>query len=143
LRFSVIENSLMSKSQFLGVGLNTLLNGTRVQVTSSGVKPSFWATAAATAPSYPLPFSGLSSTNHGGNTGLSVAIVSLPGVWVCSASLAHASVVADALSLVVAEADVLVEAEVLSLVGEQADTRAAAARSARRGRMARLFKAAP
>ena len=56
----------MSKSQFFGVGLKTLLNGTRIQVTSSGVKPSFSATAAATAPSYPLPFSGLSSTNHGG-----------------------------------------------------------------------------
>ena len=35
LRSSVIENSLMSKSQFFGVGLKTLLNGTRTQVTSA------------------------------------------------------------------------------------------------------------
>src|SRR5215467_1589729 len=72
----------MSKSNAFGPGAYTLLNGSCTQVTCDLVKPSRAATAYATALSYPLPLVGVLLTNHGGYTGLSVAMVSTP--LVCS-----------------------------------------------------------
>ena len=56
------------------------MNGTVIQVTSELLKPSFSATAYATADSKPLPLVGSSSTNHGGYAGLSVPTVKVPAV---------------------------------------------------------------
>src|SRR5437879_1107361 len=72
----------MSKSNVLRLGEKELLNGTVCQTTSPGPKPSFFATAYATADSNPLPFAGLSSWNQGAYAGLSVPIVSFPEIFV-------------------------------------------------------------
>src|SRR3954453_22706710 len=130
----------MSKSQLFGVGLKTLLKGTRVHVTSAGVKPMVLATAAATAPSKPLPFSGLSSTNHGSKTGWSVAIVSLPGAKVFSDAFAHGSALAGPVPD--ARAEVWLPAVWPPPGGAQAAIRAAPRASrALAGRAARAFTA--
>src|SRR5262245_58291187 len=74
-----------------------LLNGTTTHLTSFGEKPSCSATPNATPASYPtgvvlevgsqgFPFA---SWNHGGNAGLSVAMVSWPGLTSWSWSFAH------------------------------------------------------
>src|SRR5262245_9039060 len=68
----------MSKSNAFGPGAYTLLNGSCTQVTRDLEKPSLAATAYATALSYPLPVVGVLLMNHGGFTGLSVAMVSTP-----------------------------------------------------------------
>src|SRR5215467_3835953 len=75
----------MSKSNAFGPGAYTLLNGSCTQVTRDLEKPSLAATAYATALSYPLPLAGVLLMNHGGYTGLSVAMVSTP--LVCSRCL--------------------------------------------------------
>ena len=58
------------------------------------MKPICSATAYATALSKPLPLVGSSSSNHGGNAGESVPIVSEPGVCRLSDSIAHGSLAA-------------------------------------------------
>src|SRR5438874_1948415 len=76
----------MSKSNFFGPGANEVENGTTTHPTSLFGKPSFPATAYATAPSNPCPergsltFQGAFAVppNHGGNAGLSVPTVSFP-----------------------------------------------------------------
>ncbi len=81
----------MSKSNFFGPGANDESNGTVSHTTSVGANPSPLATAAATAPSKPCPLAGSSSLNQGSYAGLSVPMVSLPGVISLRLSLAHAS----------------------------------------------------
>ena len=81
----------MSKSKFFGPGAYEELNGTTVHLTSSFEKPSFSATAYATALSNPLPFVGSSSSKYGGNAGLSVPTVSWPDLTRSSRSLGHRS----------------------------------------------------
>src|SRR5436190_21332817 len=78
----------MSKSNDFEPGANELLNGTCFQVPSAFENPSFFATAYATALSYPwplrgsLPCQGLCGVPpyHGGKAGLSVPTVSFPAV---------------------------------------------------------------
>ena len=53
--------------------------------------PSLSAIAYATALSKPLPLVGLSSSKYGGYAGLSVATVSVPGVWVLRFAFVQAS----------------------------------------------------
>ncbi len=74
----------MSKSNFFSPGAYDELNGTTVHVTSVFANPSCLAIAYATALSKPLPFDGSSSTKYGGNAGLSVPTVSVPGANVAS-----------------------------------------------------------
>src|SRR5688572_21524806 len=100
----------MSRSKSLSPGRNELLNGTTTHSTSSSVKPSSSATAYATALSKPSPVagslisqsepSGEPPSNHGGNAGLSVPIVSLPSETSSRLSFAQS----DAASVVVAAA---------------------------------------
>ncbi len=52
----------MSKSNFFGPGAYDELNGTTVHFTSFSAKPSWSATAYATALSKPLPLVGSSSS---------------------------------------------------------------------------------
>src|SRR4051812_47568719 len=68
----------MSKSKSFLPGAKELLKPSFFHTTSPLAKPSSLAILAATAPSKPLPLAGLSSSNHGGKAGVSVAIVSLP-----------------------------------------------------------------
>src|SRR2546426_352585 len=93
----------MSKSNDFGPGANELLNGTCVHATSSFEKPSFFATAYATALSYPCPLRG-SLTCHGlcgvppyqgGKAGLSVPIVSFPALTRLRSLLAQLLLVVD------------------------------------------------
>src|SRR5215208_4619417 len=79
----------MSKSKFFGPGAYEELNGTTVHLTSDSEKPSFSATAYATALSKPLPFVGSSSSKYGGNAGLSVPTVSRPSVLSSSEDLSQ------------------------------------------------------
>ena len=58
------------------------MNGTLVQVTFEGSKPSCWPTAYATADSKPLPLVGSLSENHGSYAGLEVPTVSVPAFLV-------------------------------------------------------------
>src|SRR5215212_9980531 len=67
------------------------LNGTLVHWTWSPVKPSFSATAYATADSKPSPFVGSFLANHGSYAGESVPIVNVPGVRTASAAQAAGS----------------------------------------------------
>ncbi len=73
------------------------LNGTLVHWTWSPVKPSFSATAYATADSKPSPFVGSFLANHGSYAGESVPIVSVPAVRTLSAAQAAGSAAADSL----------------------------------------------
>lgn len=76
----------VSKSKLLEPGLNDCSNGTTTQCTSPFLKPSFPATAYATALSNPCPELGSLTfhieplggvpPNQGGNAGLSVPTVS-------------------------------------------------------------------
>src|SRR4051812_5674999 len=90
-RFGVIDTSLTSKSNGLGVGAMTLLKAACTHLTLSAGKLSCLATAKATADSKPLPLLGLLSTNHGSYAGVSVATVSTPLLWVFRFSGAQAS----------------------------------------------------
>src|SRR5690349_9491513 len=78
----------MSKSNVLLPGRKDCSNGTTAQWTSLFAKPSFFATAYATALSKPWPERGSLTyqnvlcgvpPNHGGYAGLSVPTVSRPG----------------------------------------------------------------
>ena len=60
------------------------------------MKPSFSATAYATADSKPSPLVGSFLENHGSYAGESVPIVSVPGVRTASAAQAAGSASADA-----------------------------------------------
>src|SRR6476619_2726716 len=76
----------MSKSNFFSPGAYDELNGTLVHCTWSPVKPSFSATAYATADSKPSPLVGSFLLNHGSYAGESVPMVSVPGVRTASAA---------------------------------------------------------
>src|SRR6478735_7661021 len=78
----------MSKSNFFAPGAYDELNGTLVHCTASPVKPSFSATAYATADSKPSPLVGPFLENHGSYAGESVPIVSVPAVRAASAAAA-------------------------------------------------------
>ena len=81
----------MSKSNFFGPGVYDELNGTLVHCTASPVKPSFSATAYATADSKPSPLVGSFLENHGSYAGESVPMVSVPGLRTASAAQAAGS----------------------------------------------------
>ena len=93
----------MSTSNFFGPGAYALVNGTTIQVTSDVLKPSFSATAYATADSKPLPLVGSSSMNQGGYAGLSVPTVKVPDVTSSSWSLAQGSALGLPLAVPLAE----------------------------------------
>src|SRR5438094_6281373 len=91
----------MAKSYDLGPGAYVWLKGATTHVTSDVANPSCAATAYATASSNPFPVYGSSSfqdgwsfvsppEKNGGQAGLSVPIVSMPGATTCRLSLAHA-----------------------------------------------------
>src|SRR5207342_714639 len=90
-RSGLYEICWSTKSKSLGPGANDLLKDTGTNVTWSGkVKPRRVATSDATAPSYPSPLAGSLNSNsepsdvppshQGGNAGLPVPIVSVPGL---------------------------------------------------------------
>src|SRR4051794_13718842 len=88
----------MSKSNDFLPGAYDLAKGVYTQFTFAWVKPSFVATAYTTADSKPLPVDGslifhvepfaAPPPNHGGNAGLSVPTVSVPGWMTLSAHAA-------------------------------------------------------
>src|SRR5204862_3161644 len=99
----------MSKSKDFEPGANELLNGTCFQVTSAFENPSFFATANATALSYPWPLRGSLTCQglcgvppyHGGKAGLSVPTVSFPAVTRLRSFLAQLLEAVDAAFFVV------------------------------------------
>src|SRR6185503_4655460 len=88
----------MSKSNDFLPGAKERLKGTYVQCTAEGLKPSCFATAYAVADSKPFPVEGsltfqkelfVPPAYHGGYAGLSVPIVSWPGLTSVSCDFAH------------------------------------------------------